>query len=75
MGLEEARARQARGLGDAGAEASGLERSAGGEAERWTHGMVHGCSGCAEAGHCRRGLDTEELASACMAPGARIEAW
>jgi hypothetical protein len=69
MGLEEAGARQASGLGDAGAETFGLERATG-EADGWMHGMVLGCSGCAEAGYCRRGLDPEQLASVCMGPGA-----
>ena len=77
MGLEDADAgaRQAGRLGDVGAEASELEQAASGEADGWMHGMVLGCSGCAEAGHCRRGLDPEQLASACMGPVAPAEAW
>ena len=75
MGLEEAGTRQAGRLGDAEAEAFGLERAARGDTDGRMRGMVLGCSGCAEAGHCRRGLDPEQLASACMGAGTPAEAW
>ena len=46
-----------------------------GVADRVMRGMAFGCSGCAEPGHYRWGLDQEQLASRCMGPGAPTEAW
>jgi hypothetical protein len=45
------------------AEADGQERPARGEAEEPMRSITLGCSGCAEMGYCRRGLDQEQLSS------------
>jgi hypothetical protein len=75
MCLEDAGARHGSGLGEAAAEAFGLEGTVGGEADDAMRGMAFGCSGCAAVGHCRLDLDQELLASACMERSAQTEAW
>jgi hypothetical protein len=75
MGFEDAGARQASGRSEAGTEVLELEGAAIGEADGVLHGITFGCSGCAEAGHCRRGLDQEKLASPCIGSSAPTEVW
>ena len=74
MCLDDAGARQVGGPGGAGAESFGLEGTADGRMDGSMCGMALGCSGCAEAGYCRRRLDQEPLASAYMGPGVQVEA-
>lgn len=75
MGFEDAGAGQAGGRSKAGTEVLELEGSATSEADGVVHGITLGCSGCAEAGQCRRGLDQEQLASRCIGSSAPTEVW
>lgn len=75
MGFEDAGAGQANGRSEVGTEVLELEGAVIGEADGVVNGMTFGCSGCAEAGQCRRGLDQEQLASRCTGSSAPADVW
>lgn len=62
-----------RRLGHEDGQAHRLESSAIGEQSQSTAAFVLGCSGCADKGYCRRGLDSEQALSSCNENDAQLE--